>query len=123
MNMVIESATPVGVLLAGGFVHGHLSVTYLLYMVSAIVAIACIIGLREPLRDQATAITGTQSFRALLRAAGKCHLQLLESRQLRVAYAVLCHLGMISFYVSLHALLAIGRICPLTLVLRCIPVT
>lgn len=98
MNMVIESATPVGVLLAGGFVHGHLSVTYLLYMVSAIVAIGCIIGLREPLRDQATAITGTQSLSAILRAAGKCLRQLPELRQLMVFHAAFSALGMTYYY-------------------------
>lgn len=98
MNMVIESATPVGVLLAGGFVHGHLSVTYLLYMASAIVAIGCIIGLREPLRDQATAITGTQSLSAILRAAGKCLRKLPELRQLMVFHAAFSALGMTYYY-------------------------
>lgn len=98
MNMVIESATPVGVLLAGGFVHGHLSVTYLLYMASAIVAIGCIIGLYEPLRDQATVITGTQSLSAILRAAGKCLRQLPELRQLMVFHAAFSALGMTYYY-------------------------
>ncbi|ARN96766.1 MFS transporter [Levilactobacillus brevis] len=98
MNMVIESATPVGVLLAGGFVHGHLSVTYLLYMASAIVAIGCIIGLYEPLRDQATVITGTQSLSAILRAAGKCLRQLPQLRQLMVFHAAFSALGMTYYY-------------------------
>lgn len=98
MNMIIEIATPVGVLLAGGLIHGHLNVTYLLYALSAGLAIGCILQLHEPLRDQTTPATDAQSLIAISRSAAKWLRQFSALRHLMVFHAAFSALGTTYYY-------------------------
>lgn len=98
MNMIIEIATPVGVLLAGGLIHGHLNVTYLLYALSAGLAIGCILQLHEPFRDQTTPATDAQSLIAISRSAAKWLRQFSALRHLMVFHAAFSALGTTYYY-------------------------
>ncbi|WP_263854595.1 MFS transporter [Levilactobacillus brevis] len=84
--------------MAGGLIHGHLNVTYLLYALSAGLAIGCILQLHEPFRDQTTPATDAQSLIAISRSAAKWLRQFSALRHLMVFHAAFSALGTMYYY-------------------------
>lgn len=97
MNLTIELADTLGVLLAGWLIHGHLALTYWLYGLAALIAIVVILALHEP-RQRRSTTTQNDSIWQVARAAWHWLRQLPRLRQLMIFHALFSAIGTTYYY-------------------------
>lgn len=97
MNLTIELADTLGVLLAGWLIHGHLALTYWLYGLAALIAIVVILALHEPDR-RPVATTEPDSIWQIARAAWHWLRRLPRLRRLMIFHAFFSAIGTTYYY-------------------------
>jgi len=97
MNLTIELADTIGVLLAGWFIHGYLALTYWLYAAVAVLAMIVILALHE-LQHAKSTVAATNSIWQITRAAAHWLRQLPQLRRLMLFHAAFSAIGTTYYY-------------------------
>lgn len=94
-NSIIEAANTLGIVIAGWFVHWHFEMTYWIYLISAIVAIAALVVMIEPRRQKTGDAVDEKrlSFVSIAKSAYQILKKQPRLRRLMIFHAVFSAVG------------------------------